>query len=937
MVDEKPPVSELEHPDEEQSETAVETKASSGPNMGPIETEAVETPINGEDGDSDNDGTDESNLFREFKAFMNVESAPLLKTKDFNQYDARDLGAMLQKRIEKKFPDLQIFETELNDSKECFFAHFPDDNCIIVITHIATVEFEIDEIEDRLRRAFVESSRRIDITDPEFRTYLVCFVDIQDDENMSKSRDWKEQASEQLPSVVFPIWPEQAWTLLFGPDTPSSTAPSARMVSDAAIDNPNADKLNFDPYADAIFGLIDHPDTNAPMTMAINAKWGMGKTSLAKLVEYKLRTKPASWNARNRRRENPHATYWFNAWMHDEADKLAAAFMADIMRQCHGMMPLWRRLFQPLPDGICGREALMRRRATLIGFGILAVGWTALQMLMGLGGPGNGATKLPFLGEIVVALKTTELQVGGTLGLLVTAFVANFAKLRETGKTISAYVGAPAEESNFGSLGRVREQLTAMIRRVTPEGSKFVVFIDDLERCRNTHAVDVLEVVNQLLSFDPVVTVVVADMPAVATCVEIKYKDIAARYDPSTETTPTTSVGTKRTVHTYGRLFLQKFIQLQFHLPRAVPEDLKKFSNEISAPDGDAEDTETDERPMGRFEARMKNIARGAIALAGTAWCPPEERGGALPNWIRSAGLIGIIFLPFFCLPLLMASWLQRLGLRLASVQFLRKKGIWYLAAIILTLGFQFLFILLLAISVVRGFDPKAFAASPAANWEPLIFSVISVIQSAVIVLLAPGIWLLGWLEKRGREGRRARMRVEGGNIDPHDEVAVKAFEQLFEGMDKDDRAAILREIGQRNLNDESEWFEGARTEALNESALAPRNIKRLINRLRLLLFILNAKNLLNEDNGLTPGKVGNWVAFQELWPEYADAVRQDPKFLEAFEKTSGDADWKELVAAYGHLYSDTEKLKAFITKEPHIGAVSKTLTMFSTAHATPG
>jgi len=90
-----------------------------------------------------------------------------------------------------------------------------------------------------------------------------------------------------------------------------------------------------------------------------------------------------------------------------------------------------------------------------------------------------------------------------------------------------------------------------LIREITPEGSKFVVFIDDLERCRDTRTIDVLEVVNQLLCFEPVVTVIIADIPAVATCAEIKYEKLAERYDPSRGVKTTKDAGQLA----YGRFF----------------------------------------------------------------------------------------------------------------------------------------------------------------------------------------------------------------------------------------------------------------------------------------------------------------------------------------------------------------------------------------------
>lgn len=788
----------------------------------------------------------------------------------------------------------------------------------------------IPDVLIELDLRFADSDGSNDPSVANQNTYLFCIDDLTDEAISSQYEELRSKYSGRLGHNTFIIWPEQAWTLLFGDDeTIMGTAPSARMVSDAAIDDPKADTLKFGPYADAIFGLIDHPDTKTPLTLAINAKWGMGKTSLAKLVEHKLRNKPASWNVLQQRRENPHATYWFNAWMHDEADKLAAAFMADAVRECHRKLPLWRRLMRPLPDSVCGRSAQTQRRAMLIGFGILAVGWAVLQMLMG-SGLTNGGTQTGLFVSFIGFLAEPESRVGGTLLLVATAVVANFAKLRETAQAIGAYVGAPARESNFGSLGRVRDELKTMIRRVTPEGSKFVVFIDDLERCRDTHAVDVLEVVNQLLSFDPVVTIVVADMPAVATCVEIKYKDLAARYDP--EWVPTSS-GTRNKQdgrRTYGRLFLQKFIQIQFNLPPAMPGDLANFSNLISAPDGDEEARPDQPRAVSRMEVVLLNIIRGIWRTAGAAWQTPKDRGNFLPPWMASSGPISATILVILFAPLLLTSWLQRIGLKLAQVPHLKTSGVWRYAVMLLTLAYQLMIMLVTFNGLADVYYSQSLFGPSSSDFYRAAYNISGVLQSAVLVLLAPGIWLLGWFERRKRENDREQARQAAARIDPHDEQSLAAYDERFSQMDEEDRAAILRETSQRALNDKSQWFEGARAEALRDTALPPRNIKRLINRLRLLLFILDAKQLLHDKDGLTPKKIGKWVAIQEVWPDLAAAIRHAPEMIDDAEKATDDEAWKTILDAHAPFYAADNSLREFISKPPNIGSVSRILTTFS-------
>lgn len=58
------------------------------------------------------------------------------------------------------------------------------------------------------------------------------------------------------------------------------------------------DALGHGPYADAIAAFIQHPDTRPPLTIAIKAPWGAGKTSLMRMVQQRLdpRADLASWS-----------------------------------------------------------------------------------------------------------------------------------------------------------------------------------------------------------------------------------------------------------------------------------------------------------------------------------------------------------------------------------------------------------------------------------------------------------------------------------------------------------------------------------------------------------------------------------------------------------------------------------------------------------------
>ena len=142
------------------------------------------------------------------------------------------------------------------------------------------------------------------------------------------------------------------------------------------------------------------------------------------------------------------------------------------------------------------------------------------------------------------------------------AVVGALRKALETATAVEHFVRNPNREAERGWLKNVRRELCKLIRDNTPRGCRLVIFVDDLERCRPPGSVNLLETIHQLLSDAPIVVVVMADIPAVAASAVVKYKELAERYMPSGEHS-----GHDDPAEAYGRLYIQKLIQLQFDLP----------------------------------------------------------------------------------------------------------------------------------------------------------------------------------------------------------------------------------------------------------------------------------------------------------------------------------------------------------------------------------
>ena len=80
------------------------------------------------------------------------------------------------------------------------------------------------------------------------------------------------------------------------------------------------DLLGFEPYVKAVAKFLTNPHTKPPLTMSIEGSWGSGKSSFMLQLDEIIKN-------------NGGKTVKFNAWRHDKAEALWAAFALDFIHQ----------------------------------------------------------------------------------------------------------------------------------------------------------------------------------------------------------------------------------------------------------------------------------------------------------------------------------------------------------------------------------------------------------------------------------------------------------------------------------------------------------------------------------------------------------------------------------------------------------------------------
>ncbi|MCP4251646.1 MAG: hypothetical protein GY778_31805 [bacterium] len=515
------------------------------------------------------------------------------------------------------------------------------------------------------------------------------------------------------------------------------------------------------------------------------------------------------------------------------------------------------------------------------------------------------------------------------LTTLVLALFAGGGKLLESllsaAKSVGSYVRNPGAQATSGSLSRVRDQLGKLIKHATPPGSRFVIFLDDLERCRPPKAVDVLEAVNQLLNHENVVTVVMADLPAVAACVEIKYEKLAQKMEGYIQ------------AH-YGRHYLQKIVQLQFDLPeKHEPQRIKNFLDHL----GEAEPGQDESANV------LPRLVETCTRVFDFAWSPEAKLSQPLnenrqrwPGLGRLAWLVWLIALPALAL----GKW----GVALICRAEHRKR---YAPPAGRTLGTVAtgLLVSLWTLGIVLAAITAALALrfsriGPLPVWSGWIASLALPGSTVLMTLRA--------IVKRWRDRKRTerlgkkleevrRKRAEEGQpaaMDP-DELVAEAtakdpdLAQFAKGKAGQD---VVQENHLHHLGEKSDLLKEAEDVATPHLATIPRHLKRNRNRLRLLLFVADRRGMLAEDDKLQARRLGKWAALQERWPELAFRLLRDPTIQAELESAAGRPG-QEFCAAVGKRlgreYAADTDLKDFCVPgpdpDPELGPVMEKLVQF--------
>lgn len=285
------------------------------------------------------------------------------------------------------------------------------------------------------------------------------------------------------------------------------------------------DYLNFGVVADACAKLVQRAQ-GTPLSIGISGGWGVGKTSLVRMIEHRLKDAQAPG-------ENTYVVVTFNPWLYQDFEGARSA------------------LLQLVGDEVlrlaASNEQLLKKAKRLL----------KRINLLRLAQLGGEAAVTLYTGVPVGSIGAAIMKVGGLLGLGGKDDADESDEDdEEKGKDKDDSLLKPAEPVSLPSeIQAFRNALEQLLDELKVT---LVVFVDDLDRCLPKTAISTLESIRLLLFLQRSAFVVAADNEFIRGAVRVHFEGTGISGEVATN-------------------YFDKLIQVPLHVPRLGTNEAKAY------------------------------------------------------------------------------------------------------------------------------------------------------------------------------------------------------------------------------------------------------------------------------------------------------------------------------------------------------------------------
>lgn len=341
------------------------------------------------------------------------------------------------------------------------------------------------------------------------------------------------------------------------------------------------DLLGYKLYAKAITQIILDKDSKPPLTIAVIAPWGNGKTTLMKYIQERIKNLPASKQTKEvkegdlKKISNP--TIWFNPWIYQSSNQVWAGMAHCLILQlAEHLKPVerekfWLQLNAKRINIHAVRQEIFKSVITKVlpSLIIFIIAFVVLLVMIFKNIASSGYLSIPAIFSISSAVHA------------VWAYRKNFSEGLKTKQ--ASFFKPPDYQSNFGFLHEVREDLKKAFDLLVED--RVVIFIDDLDRLAPQKTVEVIEALNSLVNArfsDKCYFVIGMDAQMVAASLDTCYQKMYGKLAEQ-----------EKMYGSIGWYFLDKFVQLPFFIPTLRSGQKEDFLSQLFEKEEPAKEEKT--------------------------------------------------------------------------------------------------------------------------------------------------------------------------------------------------------------------------------------------------------------------------------------------------------------------------------------------------------
>lgn len=290
------------------------------------------------------------------------------------------------------------------------------------------------------------------------------------------------------------------------------------------------DLLGYTVHSSLLKSVITN-EKNLPITVGLYGDWGLGKSSILKILEKQLEE------------DGDAVVVYFDGWTFEDFDDAKMALIqgiVDALEKNQKFIPKAETTLQKFKDQFSKLKNSINWMR-LLKFSVKGIVPVATAAVTG------GVSMI--IPTLLSAIKENRDDLSNILS---EENAENF--LRET-------LCSEDKEKKYTAVREFRKDFEKLIE--DSKQGKIVVLIDDLDRCLPRHIIDNLEAIKLFLNVPGTAFVIAADKYIVSNAIKSEYKEII---QAASEDRPN-----------LGDSYMEKFIQLPYTIPTLSPKEVETY------------------------------------------------------------------------------------------------------------------------------------------------------------------------------------------------------------------------------------------------------------------------------------------------------------------------------------------------------------------------